>query len=1030
MLGLQNTRTGGDLSTRTYRCVACAATFTGLSALLVHQASHANDSNPLNKLQPPPSSPGVSCNHCSIVFDSKELLNQHRCGAFPIPSPSFICECGEPFQNHGALLDHKRLHSHGSDLQVQNCSLEENKLETNGTLSSPPDQTNPSSSQGFNPVSGSDSGPSDLQLIPLLTGPVTAPENERREDSSLQLIPVSVSQPVVFSALPAITAPQDQPSPFGGNVMGPFLPSNVPTSSSSLPLLPLFQPRGLQQPTKTLKKMLFSEFMKRLPPAQISWNHSKGNISPRTAVSPVAGVDASPASSPGASVRRLRTMLAKSAAKRKAVSQASAILNLISSSKPHVKTASCVVNLTRTFLPVVALVTRQKLLGSGKEGVEGRHQCGRCRRIFQDVDSLIQHHAVHRKERINGCHSCGRLLIGRLAVPENHLCPQNSVQSPQDIFSVGDLLSSPLSTQAHSSQQGSVMANPLQITTPIPSAKKNYHCFLCDNNYTRLYGLKHHKCHGVTTILAAAASNKKDGVHSTELGMRMDGEHEVAGDELSLMHKSVGVGTTVPHGIKLEAFDVGSATRMMSPQAKSQVGIRRGSPKTSFHLKTAEQTLSKMPLAQTEGRCAFPAQSVAPVLQGNLEEDQRECAVASGDAQMEKGKGKWTIPIDDSEIDQLIEAEGADEEEEGDGDVMQSLIENSNDSTQNQSSPQNQPFQGGRNGFTCSHCGRSYTRHFTLRQHQKNCHLGARPTMQQNMRKALKVSKPWGVKQSFDCLQCGRSFSYRDTLVLHQKNCQRRNSRGNGNGGQTGPKKRNSMQLGQGHLGSQARLFVLPPSAQVKGIKGPENKKQATGGDWGIMSLPSVLPRKVTCECGEGFTCPRLLFEHLQLHAQESYICPHCGENLSSWPVFEAHLRKHQRVVCQKCNQTFSHRGSLVRHQRENRCPGGGSSTTEKKHCCPRCKLELPNALGLKLHMQSTSCKPHKRIPCPVCTRTFGGVEGLQRHLMAHSHPNAFRCQLCQRSYPSLTSLKDHRRKVHRTEKKSSGQGRVGGVSV
>lgn len=1052
MLGLQNTRTGGDLPTRTYRCVACAATFSGLSSLLVHQASHANDGNPLDKLQPPLSPPGISCTHCSIVFANKELMNQHRCGALPTSSSSFICECGEQFQRHGALLDHKRLQHHSSDLQVQDCSVEEeNKCKTKGTVSSPLDQTNPSSSQGFSPVCGSDSGTAELQLIPLLTGTATAPENERREDFSVpttrlshftkaplvpgQLMTAPVSQPVLFSALPAFTSPQDQPLLFGGKAMGPFLSSNVSTSSS---ILPLHQPQDLQQPKKTLKKMLFSELVKRLPPARMSWNHTKGNTFSKNAVSTVAGVEASPASPSGTSVRQLRKLLAKSAAKKKALSQASAILNLITSSKPHTKMANDIVNLNRTFLPVVALVTRQKLLGSGKDGMEGRHQCGRCRKIFQDMDSLILHHAVHRKERVNGCRRCGHLLIGKLAIPENHLCPQTSSLSPQDIFSVGLLLSSRSGTHAHSSQPGSVVANTLQMTTPLPSTKKNYHCFLCNQSYTRLYGLKKHKCLGMTTILKAAASHKKDGVQSPAMGMRVDGElktaekqNEVAGDDLSLTHKSVGVGPAGPLGIKLEAFEVGSVTGVMSPQCleaeRPHLGVNPGSPKMfmPFLRNSAEHTLSKTPPSQTEGSCDFPAQGFPPVLQGNLEEDKREGEMASGGAERGKGKGQWTVPIDDSEIDQLIEAEGADDDDDNEEEVMESIIEKSIDSTQNQNSSQNQAFQGVSKCFTCCHCGKSYTRRFTMHQHQKKCPLGVRPAMQQNVRKTLKASKAWAGKQSFDCLQCGKSFSYRDTLVLHQRNCQLRNGRGDGHGDPSGPKKRSSMPLQQDHLASQGRLFVLPPAPKTKG-----SKKPATGGDWGIMSLPSVLPRKVTCECGEGFTCPRLLFEHLQLHAQESYICPDCGENMTSWPVFEAHLRKHQRAACQKCNQTFSHRKSLQRHLNKNRCRSNAAA--EKKHCCPRCKLELPNALGLKLHMQSPACKPpHKVLRCPVCMRAFGGVEGLQKHLMVHTHPNAFHCQLCQRSYPSLRSLKDHRRKVHRTVKeKSSGQESVGGVPV
>uniref|UniRef100_A0AAV2MDR3 C2H2-type domain-containing protein n=1 Tax=Knipowitschia caucasica TaxID=637954 RepID=A0AAV2MDR3_KNICA len=50
---------------------------------------------------------------------------------------------------------------------------------------------------------------------------------------------------------------------------------------------------------------------------------------------------------------------------------------------------------------------------------------------------------------------------------------------------------------------------------------------------------------------------------------------------------------------------------------------------------------------------------------------------------------------------------------------------------------------------------------------------------------------------------------------------------------------------------------------------------------------------RVTCECGMGFTSPKLLLEHLQKHAQESYTCPTCGVTVNSWADYEIHLQLH-----------------------------------------------------------------------------------------------------------------------------------------
>ncbi|KAG9334580.1 hypothetical protein JZ751_007401 [Albula glossodonta] len=1037
MLGLQDSsRTDGALPSKTYRCMACAATFPMLSSLLVHQASHASDASPLDELQPSLSSPEPSCTSCGVVFATTALLDLHHCSSLPLPaSPTnFLCTCGEQFQHYSALLDHKKLHTEGQALQEADESSErqEEKRETEvGAASSLPDQTDPTPSTdkdgGLLPSSTQDAP--DMRLIPLLATDGTSSEAAPREVFSAlaspqsgynsnplvvgQSPPTSVSEPAGFGTLPAFTMSQD-PSLNFGLVMGSLPPSSVPSSSSSFPVS--HRQSQLQSQKKTLKKVLLSEFMKCLPPAQLSWNCDKGLAVSKKTMSAAAA----PALTQKTSVSQLRRLLSKSASQRKASCQASAILNMISSHKPPTKRDRRVICMNKTFLPVVALVTRQKLVGFGREDV-GRHQCGRCRRIFQDVDSLILHHTVHRKERVYGCRRCAQLLISRGVAVGDHVCPLASSLSSQvsPAFSVGNVLPSASSTQPHPNQQQGIMGKPFSVLQGSSSSRRSariYHCSVCRHDYTRLYNLKKHRCPGMAFLQEANRTHPVPMKTNTKRKLPLFGKpNEITGDELLLMSKSVGVGTDGPPGIKLEAADA------FDGFAGSVTGVSSCSPK-SFPPFLPKSTPKALEFAANGGSdvIALDHASVPP---DDLGRDRD--MVGGGDELRHGGGGQWTMPIDDSEIDKLIEAEDHDDSD----DITESIAEDSIDSTQNHSRG-NQMFQAGGKCFSCNHCGRGYTRHFTLQQHLKKCHPGLRAPVQQHFKKHLKVSKDVGEKQRFSCLRCGRSFSYRDTLVLHQKSCLGLNSKGKGSSANTGAKKSNVL-AGQAHAVKQGRLFVLPPSPQGKGTS-TESKNPATGGDWGIMSLPSVLPRRVTCECGAGFTCPRLLFEHLQSHAQESYICPDCGETLQSWLVFEAHLRTHQRTTCQKCNQTFRHRYSLQRHLSRNRCPG--EPIDKKKHGCPLCKMTLPSAHALKRHQQNSTCKPSRKlIRCPVCTYAFGSLEGLQKHLISHTHPNAFRCQLCQRSYPSLRSLKDHRRKVHRVliqAAKSPSQEPAGVVSL
>ncbi|XP_036393921.1 zinc finger protein 814 [Megalops cyprinoides] len=1017
MLGLQDSSTGGALPTKTYRCVACSATFPGLSSLLVHQASHANDGNSLDRLQPPPaSSTQPCCSHCGVIFSSQEFLKKHHCSASSFPSSS-----SEEFQHLGSMPEQKG--SHTERPQPHNPAVDEaNALETNGSASSPPGQTNPTPSQGFSPACSSHPVPSDLHIASQPPSTVTTSNGPVMQE---HLTSSPGSQPVGFTPLPTFTTPQDQSSFAGAPPVPSFLPPSDPTSSGRV-----LQPKELKPAKKkTLKKMLFSEFMKRLPPSQLTWRPNKGVVSSKNAVSIRASAAEGAAPSPGTSVTQLRRLLTKSGTKTKAASRASAILNVINSNKQSTNIVSRVVSLTRTFLPVVALETRQTLRGISMDGSEGQHQCGCCRRIFQDVDSLILHHVVHKKERVYGCRQCGQLLISRVPISENHICQMASMQSSQEIFSVGTVLHSPSSTQARLSQEGTVAGfKTLQGRRSTSVTKKLFHCSLCNHKYTRLYSLKTHKCQWLLSLQQANSTHKMDGFYSIERETTVGGglkineiQNEAVEDVASQVQKSVAVGTETPHHIKFETFEAQSVSGELFPHtqqvdaAHSELGLWSGSAKSfmPFLSKSAKHTPFRNVDSGTKGECGVSVQHHAGVLQQTVGEGKGECKTEN-ERTLQEQQGQWTMPIDYSEVDLLIDAE-----EGGGDDHIESAVGDSVDSTNEQTHSQEVAFLRGGKCFICSQCGRGYTRRFTLHQHQKKCHLGIRAPMQHTVRKAIKINKHSGGKQHFDCPQCRRSFSHRDALVLHKKNCQPRNRRGDGNSSHIGTEDRSRMHVE--HAQNQGRMFVLPPPPGEKSNRAG-NQNQSAGGDWGIMSLPSVLPRRVTCECGAGFTCPRLLFEHLQMHTQETYICPDCGESLQSWPAFESHLRSHQLSMCPKCNRSFTLHSSLVRHLRENLCIP--DSRKEKKHCCSRCNLVLPNALSLKLHMQSPPCKPSRSLlRCPVCIRAFRSIPGLQRHLSFHSKPNGFLCHICERGYRSMSALMDHRRKVHcvvREEKQSS----------
>ncbi|XP_023689073.1 uncharacterized protein [Paramormyrops kingsleyae] len=978
MLGIHETGDNGSLPSRTYRCMACSATFPGLSSLLVHQASHANNTNSPDGNQAPPALQ-VSCNNCRSMFSNKDLLDKHHCSAPPISASSsiYICGCGNKFQDFNVMLEHKQLHKTQMDVQEPLAIKEEKAVGESVNSPSHSDPMHASCSESFNLTSHSilsshvhppspqisqsateDSEVSNKEIFSHAPSPV-AELNNMPSVKQVARIPVSNSPELLLA--PTITALKD-------DLTHRSVADVTSVSDSVSPIHSDAVLQNDQQDVKPLKKMLVSAFMERLPPAQAALSANKEEI-PKPVGTP--SVTASE-SIEGSSISQLRRLLCKSGTKKKQ------------------QLAGNTVSLTKVFLPVVALETRRKLVGVSENGQEGRHQCGLCRRIFHDIDSLIFHHATHKKEKIRGCRHCKRLLISKTCMQIHHLCEPEPTGILQDPFSVGDVMPLSSGNVAVHGQKGTMESN-----SEKQLQKRLFSCHMCQHSYTRLYNLKKHKCH-LFSHQHVDNSLPKDKVHMAKGNVRIDIENVVGIGE-SPMQKNVSVGTEATSLIKTEMTESNSSRGpevslgMLAKNPGINLDIWPGSPKSfmPFTSKSVRHNSAELQETKLEG---WAASTQEYSVSKHMRQVETEGEVKNIEAEEEKRR--WTMPIDESDIDVLVEAEHSNNKEEfvfrkpGLGDGLPFT-----------SSQLNHPIQ-------TSEVDQSHLPSRGMLQHIQN------PL-------SIKAKSHLEIKKRFECLGCGKSFSRRYVLNLHKKKCIPINrstedidSHSDQN---TGKSKR--IILPSHHQGSfqeptnQERMLILTPSLGVQVNRTGDNL--SSGDSWGIMSLPAVLPRKVTCECGSVFTSSRQLFEHLQMHAQESYICPTCGKNLHSWMSYEAHLHTHKRSVCPKCQQSFSQHSSLVRHLNKNRCKADG--IMGNKFLCPSCGVEFLTCSRLKLHMHYCASKPSsKPVVCPVCTHSFSSNKELQKHLITHSHTQAFRCHICQRSYPSLKSLKNHKRKVHR----------------
>ncbi len=689
---------------------------------------------------------------------------------------------------------------------------------------------------------------------------------------------------------------------------------------------------------------------------------------------------------------------------------------------------SKIISVTQTLCPVVVLETRQKLFG--RDNVEGRHQCRLCRRVFQDLDTLIMHHALHKKERVKFCLCCQQFVITVISVPESHVCFEGFSRNHQPLM-------------------GKMSLKPVSPT--VQQVEKIFYCSLCKRGYTRMRSLKKHNCPCKASLKSLTTVGTSGNVKLQNLEECSRAVLNAKTNQMSTQHINIGVGT--------EPIKIEEQNTELSIGKKDQTGLKMQLKEQLNPPKTLESVFASVsnskPTESTKNSVEGPANI------GEVKLEERDKLVEK----------QWTMPLDDAEIDVLIDVDQNDSDEDDLTDVVRDdcdeaedvvIIEPHEDQEMKSAVPSN-GFQvhvtnKGLKRFVCNGCQRSYSRLFTLKEHLKNCE--AINLKQQN----VTSSNTAGPIKRFPCPQCGRFFSRKDNMNMHQRKCHPATNTDSVVSNRTIEPKTPA---------AQENLFVLSPSTENQAVRQESTQNTSSTRNWGIMSLPSVLPRRVTCECGASFTCPRLLFEHLQQHAQESYICPHCGENLQSWMDFEAHQQLHQSqssaseqsaaqqqphsfsqalpsraptrpqqspafskhnikaqppgllapqhlnnrpfpesLTCHKCKKNFSLRSSLLRHIRL-RCTD--DTAGQKKHTCSRCGTTFQSPLMLKVHIQSNTCKPaFKPIRCPVCVRWFSCLDGLKRHLVSHSRQSVFTCQICDQNCPNPQALEEHKRNVHR----------------